>query len=129
MLPIATIVLLAVSAFAASALAHDERRWRYPATIAVGCAVVLTAWGAGALRKMLQAISLDLHPVITGAAVAIPLCLLLRSLVTRRTNTPRHTPSIDDDPVMRRYLNEKIRRARKRRQEEDAVEDADLRSM
>jgi hypothetical protein len=126
MLPVAIIILLAVSTVAASALAHDEKRWRYPAIIALGCAVYLAAWGAGMLRKFLKLLSVDLHPMAAAVAVAVPLGFFLFSLVARRNTIPRHTPGVEDDPVLRRYLEEKARRARKRRQEDAAAEDADL---
>ena len=126
MLALTITLVLTAAAVAASALAHDERRWRYPMVIAIGCAIYLAVWGAGFLRKILKLFSFDLHPLVAAIAVAVPLGFLLWSLVARRNTIPRHTPGLRDDPVLRRHVEEKLRRARKRRQDDAAAEDRDV---
>lgn len=129
MLPILVILLFIVSVLTTSALAHDEKRWRYAFLAAAACAGVLTVLGARGLRTMLRSIELELTPLVAALAAALPLYLILASLVVRRRNTPRHTPSINDDPTLRRHVEEKTRRARKRRQEEEAIENPDVPSL
>ena len=129
MLPTLVTLLFIVSVLTTSALAHDEKRWRYAFLGAAACAGVLTAWGARGLRTMLRSIDLELTPLLATLAAALPLGLILASLVVRRRNTPRHTPSINDDPTLRRHVEEKTRRARKRRQEDEAIENSDVPSV
>jgi hypothetical protein len=77
------------------------------------------------LRALLRSVDFELSPLLATLAAALPLCLILANLGVRRRNTPRHTPGINDDPTLRRYVEEKTRRARKRRQEEEAIENSD----
>ena len=129
MLPTLVTLLFIVSVLTTSALAHDEKRWRYAFLATAACAGVLTAWGARGLRTMLRSIDLELTPSLATLAAALPWGLILASLVVRRRNTPRHTPSINDDPTLRRHVEEKTRRARKRRQEDEAIENSDVPSV
>jgi hypothetical protein len=126
MLPILVTILFIGGALLASAFAHDEKRWRYPFLAAAACAGFLTIWGAGALRRMLQHFDTELSPLLATIVAALPFCWVLGNLVVRRRDTPRHTPSLNDDPTLRRHVEEKRRRARKRRQEEEAIENSDL---
>lgn len=129
MLPVLVTLLFIVSALTTSALAHDEKRWRYAFLAAAACAGVLTVLGARGLRTLFRSIDLELSPLVAILAAALPLGLILASLVVRRRNTPRHTPSINDDPTLRRHLEEKARRARKRRQDDEAIENSDVPSV
>jgi len=129
MLPIAVTILFVICALVTSALAYDERRWRYPFLIMSVCAGLLTIWSAQGLRKILLKFDYPLHPAIAIIAVALPFCFVIGSLMARRRSTPRHTPSINDDPTLRRHLEEKTRRARKRRQDEEALENSDVPSL
>lgn len=125
MVPLAVTLLFVLSAFVTSAFAHDERRWRYPFLAAVACAGILTAWGAQALRASFRDFWPGFPTALAAVVVALPFGLVLWSLLVRRRNTPRHLPSINDDPTLRRHLEEKNRRARRRRQEEEALENSD----
>jgi len=129
MLPTLLTLLVIVSALATSALAHDEKRWRYAFLVTAACAGVLTVFGARGLHTLLRGIDLELSPLVATLTAALPSCLILASLIARRRNTPRHTPSINDDPTLRRHVEEKTRRARKRRQEEEAIENSDVPSL
>jgi hypothetical protein len=73
----------------------------------------------------MDAFDQTLHPALAAMIVALPFFLVLASLFVRRRNTPRHSPSVNDDPTLRRHLEEKHRRARKRRQDEAALENSD----
>lgn len=127
MLLLALILLLAASTLAASALAHDEKRWRYAAFVSLACSVALVIRGVRALQIASYGISFPLPLPVTCLIVAGPFVFLFASVITRRRNTPRHRRSLDDDPVLRRYLNEKhLRVQKRRREEEDAGENADL---
>ncbi len=125
MLPCFITLLFIGGALAASALAHDEKRWRYPFCAAVVCAGWLTIWSARTLRKLLLVIDLELYTPVAMVAVALPFCAMLSSVMVRRQNTPRHPPRLNDDPTLRGYVAEKIRRARKRRQDEADRENSD----
>jgi hypothetical protein len=129
MLPTLVTLLFIVSVLTTSALAYDEKRWRYAFLGAAVCAGMLTVLGARGLRAMFRSIDLELTPLAAVLATALPLGLILASLIMRRRNTPRHTPSINDDPTLRRHVEEKTRRARKRRQEDEAVENSDVPSL
>ena len=126
MLPVIVTLLFVIGALVTSAFAHDEKRWRFPFLATAGCAGILTAWGAGALRRMLHHFDTDLSPLLATITAALPFCLVLGSLIVRRKNTPRHTPSINDDPTLRRHVEEKHRRSRKRRQDEEDLENSDM---
>ena len=129
MLPIIVAILFVVGALVTSAFAHDEKRWRYLFLATAGCGGFLTIWGSRVLQRMLQHFDTELSPLLATIAAALPFCWVLGNLVVRRRNTPRHTPSINDDPTLRRHVEEKHRRARKRRQEEEAIENSDLPSI
>jgi hypothetical protein len=121
------IVLLAVfgaGALVTSALAYDELRWRYAIVVTVACAVILAAWTARLLAAALGWLSWDLHPAIALLISAVPYGAVVFSLWTRRRHTPRHVPGLDDDPVLRRHVAEKLRRLRRRRQLEAQEEAA-----
>jgi hypothetical protein len=125
MLPTFVTLLFIAGTLWASATAHDEKRWRYPFFAAVACAGWLTIWVARSLRHLLLEIEINLYAPVAIALVALPFCAVLGSVMVRRQNTPRHSPSIDDDPTLRRHVAEKTRRARKRRQEEAELENSD----
>lgn len=125
MLPLVVTLLFVLSAFVTSGFAHDEKHWRYPFLATVAFAGMLTTWGAQALRNSVHEIWPGFPVALALAVVALPFGLVLWSLIVRRRNTPRHRPSINDDPTLRRHLEEKHRRARRRRQEEDALENSD----
>ena len=129
MLPTLVTLLFIVSVLTTSALAHDGKRWRYAFLGAAACAGVLTVLGARGLRALFRSIDIELAPSLATLAAALPLGLILASLIVRRRNTPRHTPSINDDPTLRRHVEEKTRRARKRRQEDEAIENSDVPSL
>lgn len=125
MLPFVVMLLFVLAAFVTSAFAHDEKRWRYSFFAAVTCAGILTAWGAQAVRNSVHDFWPGFPAPLAALIVALPFGLVLWNLLMRRRNTPRHQPSINDDPTLRRHLEEKNRRARRRRQEEEALENSD----
>lgn len=129
MLPTFVTLLFIGGALAASALAHDGKRWRYAFLVVVACAGWLTIWSARSLRHLLLRVDIELYAPLSVLAAALPFCAVLNSLLVRRQNTPRHSPSLSDDPTLRFHVAEKIRRARKRRQEEADVEDPDQPSI
>ena len=129
MLPSLVTLLFIVSVLTTSALAHDEKRWRYAFIGAAACAGALAVLGSRGLRTLFRSIAVELAPSLAILAAALPLGLILLSLIVRRRNTPRHTPSINDDPTLRRHVEEKTRRARKRRQEDEAIENSDVPSL
>ena len=126
MVPLVVSLLFIAGALTTSAFAHDPKGWRYPFLATTVCAGVLTTWGAGALRTAFRHFDSDLSPLVATLASAIPFCVILANLVVRRRNTPRHFPSINDDPTLRRHVEEKTRRARKRRQDDADLENSDL---
>ena len=117
---LALMVVFIIASMVTSALAYDERRWRYAAGLTVGCAIILSAWTAELLSAGLNFFSYRIVPLSLGGIAATPYIAVLFNLWVRRRRTPRHTPSVDDDPVLRRYLEEKLRRDRRRRQAEAA---------
>jgi hypothetical protein len=118
MIFIALLMLFVAASTVTSALAYDQRRWHYAATITALCAVTLAAWTTNLLSSGLRHVSWQAHPVIVFVFAASPYAAVMLNLWIRRCRTPRHTPGPDDDPVLRRYLAEKRRRARQRRQTE-----------
>jgi type VI protein secretion system component VasK len=124
MLFIALLVVFAACAFVTSALAYDQLRWRYAAIITVVCAVLLAAWTAGLLVAVLRWFSLEVNFALALLSGATPYAIVLAGLWRRRRQTPRHTPSLDDDPVLRRHVAEKLRRVRRQRQAEAQEETA-----
>ena len=118
MIFIALLIVFAAASMVTSALAHDQHRWHYAATITAICAVTLATWTADLLTSALNYVSWQAHPIIVFVFAATPYTAVMRNLWIRRCRTPRHTPSLDDDPVLRRYVAEKVRRTRLRRQAE-----------
>jgi hypothetical protein len=113
------LVSFAIAAMATGALSHDERKWRYAAGLTVATAATLTWRSAELLISALHFISCDIHPVTAGLLAAGPYAWVVVDLWVRRQHTPRHAPGPDDDPVLRRYLEEKLRRHRRRRHAEE----------
>ena len=125
MLPSVILLLFIAGALGSSALAHDERRWRYAFLVAVACAGWLTHWSARGVRELFLRIDIELYTPITLLIAAVPFCAVLCSLWVRRRNTPLHSPSFNDDPTLRSHVAEKVRRARKRRADEADSENSD----
>ena len=125
MIFLAVLTVFGAASLVTSALAHDEHRWRYFAVVTAASAAVLTAWTAKVVGMALQYISFPVHPVVAGFIAGTPFAVVMLNLWIRRRRTPRHTPSLNDDPVLRRYLEEKLRRARRRRQAEELEAAAD----
>lgn len=123
----ALLVGFGLASLATSALAHDPRRWRYAAGLMALFAAILTVWTADLLSLALQNAGQPVPRLITLALAATPYGVVMHNLWIRRRRMPRHTPSVNDDPVLRRYLDEKLRRSRRRRQTEaleGAIDDA-----
>jgi hypothetical protein len=114
----ALVLIFVTASLVASAFAHDERRWPYPAAVAIACAILLVIWTAQLMNTGLGYFSYRIPPVISVLIAAPPYLVVILNLLIRRRNTPRHVPGLDDDPVLRRYLAEKLRRRRRQRQEE-----------
>jgi hypothetical protein len=87
--------------------------------VAVACGAVLSLWNAELLAGALEYVSVRIDPFWSVVLGALPCALVLADVWWRRRRTPRFKPSLDDDPVLRRYVAEKIRRARLRRQAEE----------
>jgi hypothetical protein len=120
-----SLVLFSCSAAVTSGLVYNERGWRYAMGCTAACAVLPLLWIADLLPRLARAASLSLHPALTFVVAALPFGIVLLRLWWRRIHTPRHTPGPEDDPVLRRYLEEKVRRRRKRRQEEALLENSE----
>ena len=112
------LLLLIFFALATTALSYDERRWRYAAGLTVVSGAILTWRSANLLIQALQFLSCEINPAIAVLLAAGPYTWIVLNLWVRRQHTPRHVPGLDDDPVLRRYLEEKLRRLRHRRQAE-----------
>jgi hypothetical protein len=98
MLFLAVIALFGTASLVAAALAHDERRWRYAASVAVACGAVLSLWNAELLAGALEYLSVRLDPFWYVLLGALPCALVLADVWLRRRRTPRFKPSRDDDP-------------------------------
>lgn len=122
MLYLLTLLAFALAAMVTSSLSFDERRWRWAAGCTAACALVLTTWTGAWLQKLGGGSWAALRPAPAFLLGSLPFVLVLVRLWLRRQATPRHIPSLDDDPVMRRYLAEKVRRIRRQRQEEERLE-------
>ena len=116
------LVIFAISSLVTSSLAYDGRRWIYAATVTTCSAVVLIWQSAKFLQAIAGFLSFELHLAIAAVFASAPYLYVLFDLWHRRCHTPRHTPSLDDDPVLRRHVEEKIRRGRLRRQAEEQEE-------
>ena len=118
MLFLALLAVFAIASLVTSALAHDERRWRYSVGVTIACAMILVSWTANLLSAGLHYLSHRIDPLMAVLIAATPYVVVVFNLWIRRRRTPRHTPGLNDDPVLRRYLEEKLRRHRQRRQAE-----------
>ena len=119
MLFIALLAIFGAASLATSALAYDERRWRYAAGVTVASGVILAAWSAKLLvAAAANQVSWDIHPLVAVLIAVVPYAVVVSNLWARRRHTPRHAPGIDDDPVLRRHVAEKRRRSRLQRQAE-----------
>lgn len=125
MILFALLMVFGTASLMTSALAHDELRWRYAAALTVAGAILLTSWSARLLTAGLHHMGYDIHLLMAVLIAGMPNAAVLFNLWIRRKRTPRHTPGPEDDPVLRRYLEEKVRRERRRRQAEalDAAAD------
>lgn len=123
----ALLVVFGIAALATSALAHDPQRWRYAASLMVLSAALLVVWTADLLSLALENAVGPVPGLIILVLAAAPYGMVMLNLWIRRSRTPLHTPSVADDPVLRRYLAEKLQRSRRRRQteaHEGATDDA-----
>jgi hypothetical protein len=119
------LVLLLVflgAALVTAGLVYQPRSWRVAMGLTTVCALLLAVLTA---RYLLGARGTLLAPrsaVLALALATLPYGAVLLRLTLTRLRTPRHEPGPDDDPILRRYLHEKVRRSRKRRQEEELLE-------
>jgi hypothetical protein len=118
MLFVALLIGFVTVAMITSALAHDPHRWGYAASLMAVCAAILAVWSAELLSAGINYLSWPAHPSIIFVFAAAPYAAVVVNVLIRRGRTPQHTPSLEDDPVLRRYVAEKLRRARQRRQAE-----------
>ena len=114
----ALLIGFGLAALATSALAHDPHRWRYAAGLMALAAAILTVWTANLLSLALENAGGPFPRWTTVALAFAPYGIVMLNLWIRRRRAPRHTPGVNDDPVLRRYLEEKLRRSRRRRQTE-----------
>jgi hypothetical protein len=119
MLFAATLAAFVTGAMVASALAHEPTRWRYAAGLTLGCGVILATWSANVVTATLLFFGTRIEPAVAWVVASVPYALVIVNMWIRRGRTPRYAPGPDDDPVLRRYLAEKLRRRRLRRQAED----------
>lgn len=122
------LLALAILAFTAAAivtssLAYTARAWRYAMAVTILCAGAAVAASAGALHAVTRYFSSEVSHGLLVAVSALPFILALASLCNRRRHTPRHTPSPEDDPLYRRFRQEKLRRHRLRRQQDEALDE------
>jgi hypothetical protein len=125
MLFLTVLFVFSIAAMVTGGLAHDERRWQYAFAVTVTSSILLATWSGKLLAMAMKALSLPVHPVTPFGLAAAPFALVLAHLCLRRYETPRHIPGPDDDPVLRRYREEKLRRRRRARQLEEMESSGD----
>lgn len=125
MLYLLVFVLFVVTAFVTSTLRYTLHAWRWGMAAAVACAVILIGPALRVLPVLAKAVSLPLGPAAIWTLALLPFGVVLLRLWLQRRNTPRALPGPDDDPVLRRFRAEKLRRRRLERQRQELLENAD----
>jgi uncharacterized membrane protein len=124
MLLVFTVTGFGGAAMVTSSLAYTPRAWWYALAGTILCALAAVAALAEALHAIVRYFSGEISHGLLVVAAAIPFCLALAGLCRRRRHTPRHTPGPEDDPLYRRYHEERLRRFRLRRQREEAIDES-----
>ena len=124
LLYLGVMAAFAMAAMFASSLAHAPRAWHYAMGATAACAVLAVLWTAHLLQSIGRFLTVTVDSTLALVLAALPFGAALIRLLVRRKNTPRHAPVPEDDPVYRRFIEERSRRRRLRRQEEEALENS-----